>query len=305
MVDKKIIFIPADFPSNNSKKQHLRVAAYCRVSTKREEQESSLKIQIEHFRNLIADNPEWSNVGIYAEQASGLKFKSRTEFQKMMRKCRRGKIDLILMKSISRFGRNTLDVLIALRELRRLGVDVYFESQELWLHQLGDDAEMVFTMLSAFAQNESESMSRNIQWGIRRGFQAGTSGYAQFACFGYRQDENGNLVIHEEEAEIVRRIFQMRAAGHSLGRISDWLFENEISTPRGKARWSSEAIRKLLKNEKYVGDVLLQKTYVEDVLTGKQIKNDGEKSMVRISNHHPAIILKDLFEKVNHTGNNP
>ncbi len=129
--------------------------------------------------------------------------------------------------------------------------------------------------------------------------------HAQFACFGYRQDENGNLVIHEEEAEIVRRIFQMRAAGHSLGRISDWLFENEISTPRGKARWSSEAIRKLLKNEKYVGDVLLQKTYVEDVLTGKQIKNDGEKSMVRISNHHPAIILKDLFEKVNHTGNNP
>lgn len=165
------------------------------------------------------------------------------------------KIDLILTKSISRFGRNTLDELRILQDLRLLGLDVYFEQENLWLHD--QQVQMLITLYCALAQNESENMSRNIRWGIRQGFKSGTSGYADFVCYGYCQDKNGNLIINNEEAKVVQEIFEMRAAGFSLGRISDWLYENGISSPTGKERWSCETISKMLRNEKYVGDVML------------------------------------------------
>lgn len=215
----------------------------------------------------------------------------------MIRKCKNGKIDLILTKSISRFGRNTLDELRVLWDLRALGVDVYFEQENLWLHD--QQVQMLITMYCALAQNESENMSRNIRWGIRQRFKNGTSGFAYFACYGYCQDRGGNLMIREAEAVVVREIFGLRAVGCSLGRISEWLNENGISSPTGKKCWSRETISKILRNEKYVGDVMLQKTFVDDLFEGKQVVNNGELDRVLIQNHHQGIIDRELFAQVN------
>ena len=217
----------------------------------------------------------------------------------MMHQCREEKINLILTKSISRFGRNTLDILRVLQELRELNVDVFFEKEDLWLHER--DLQIVLTSYCAFAQAESEDMSRNIRWGIKRSFQSGTSGYADFVCFGYKRGDDGRLAIDEPDAKIVRTIFEMRADGKSLGTISDWLYESSIPSPTGKEHWSRETISKLLKNEKYVGDVMLQKTFVKDLFSGKQVRNTGELDKYLIQGHHPAIITRELFEKVNET----
>lgn len=279
--------------------RQLRVAAYCRVSTEQEEQDSSIELQEMHYRQLIEENPNWTNAGIFSERASGLNLKERPAFIKMMGKCRKMQIDLILTKSMSRFGRNTLDMLKALRELRALGVDVYFDRENLWLHD--QQFETLVAMLFAFAQAESENMSQNIKWGIKRGFESGTSGYADFVCFGYKRDDDGRLTIDEPDAKIVRKLFEMRASGKSLGAISDWLFEQGIPSPTGRSRWSRETISKLLKNEKYLGDVLLQKTYVKDLFSGKQVKNAGEKNQYLYQEHHPAIISRELFEAANKT----
>ena len=275
----------------------LRVAAYCRVSTDHEEQSSSLEMQERYYTRLIEQTPNWINAGIFSEKVSGLEVKKRQEFRKLLRSCRKGKIDLILTKSVSRFGRNTLDSLRALQELQVLGVDVYFEAEKLWLHDR--QMQVLMTAYVAFAQAESEGASQSIRWGIKEGFRSGRSGYAEFVCFGYKQDDNGKLVIDEPDAKIVREIFEMRASGKSLGAISDWLYEQEVFSPTGKRRWSRETISKLLKNEKYTGDVLLQKTFVKDLFSGKQVKNVGERESFLYQDHHPAIITRDLFEKAN------
>ena len=275
----------------------LRVAAYCRVSTDHEEQSSSLEMQERYYTRLIEQTPNWINAGIFSEKVSGLEVKKRQEFQKLLRFCRKGKIDLILTKSVSRFGRNTLDSLRALQELQVLGVDVYFEAEKLWLHDR--QMQVLMTAYVAFAQAESEGASQSIRWGIKEGFRSGRSGYAEFVCFGYKQDDNGKLVIDEPDAKIVREIFEMRASGKSLGAISDWLYEQGVFSPTGKRRWSRETISKLLKNEKYTGDVLLQKTFVKDLFSGKQVKNVGERESFLYQDHHPAIITRDLFEKAN------
>lgn len=277
--------------------QPLRVAAYCRVSTKQEEQDSSLELQESRYKRMIEENPNWTNAGIFSEKATGLNLRGRSVFQTMMRRCRKGKIDLILTKSTSRFGRNTLDMLRALQELQGLGVDVYFEKENLWLHD--QQMQVILTMFCAFAQAEGEDMSRDIKWGIRQGFRNGTSGYAEFVCYGYKRGDDGRLAIDEPDAKIVRKIFEMRADGESLGTISTWLHENKILSPTGRERWSRETISKLLKNEKYVGDVMLQKTFVKDLLSGKQLKNKGELERYIIQEHHPAIISRNLFEKIN------
>ena len=222
--------------------------------------------------------------------------RERSAFHAMITNCKRGKIDLILTKSISRFGRNTLDMLRVLQELHSRGIDVYFEKENLWLHDRR--LQVLLSMHCAFAQAESEDMSRDIKWGIKRGLQSGRSGYADFVCFGYKRGDNGKLVIDEPDAKIVRKIFTLRAEGKSLGYISDWLYERKILSPTGKARWSRETISKLLKNEKYVGDVLLQKTYVKDLFSGNQVKNNGELDRYLIQEHHPAIINRELFEVV-------
>ena len=159
--------------------------------------------------------------------------------------------------------------------------------------------QVLMTAYFAFAQAESESASQSIRWGIKEGFRSGKSGYAEFVCFGYKQDDNGKLVIDEPDAKIVREIFEMRADGKSLGAISDWLYAQGILSPTGKRRWSRETISKLLKNEKYTGDVLLQKTFVKDLFSGKQVKNMGERERFLYQDHHLAIISRELLVKVN------
>lgn len=275
----------------------IRVAAYCRVSTELEEQTSSIELQEQHYAQMISDNPNWKNAGIFSERATGLNLKERPGFCKLVSKCRKKKVDLILTKSISRFGRNTLDVLRVLQDLHGLGIEVYFERENLWLSQ--QRMHVLFTAYCAFAQAEGEDMSRDIKWGIKRGFQNGTSGYAEFVCFGYRRGANGKLAIDEPDAKIVQNIFEMKAVGYSLGAIANWLYENGIPSPRGKIRWSRETISKLLRNEKYTGDVLLQKTFVEDLFSGKQRKNIGQLEMFLIQEHHPMIINRALFVAVN------
>lgn len=277
--------------------RHLRVAAYCRVSTRQEEQDGSIEQQERHYTQIISENPNWINAGVFSERTSGLRMKGRSELQNLMKLCRRGKVDLILVKSFSRLGRNALDMLRALRELRDLGVDVYFEEENLWLHD--ERVEMLITVFCAFAQSESENMSQNIRWGVRQGFRMGTSGYADFVCYGYKRGDEGRLAIDDPDAAVVRRIFKMRAEGKSLGAISDWLYDRKILSPTGKERWSRETIGKLLRNEKYTGDVLLQKTFVKDVLTGKQFRNHGELEQYLIQQHHPMIVNRELFEQVN------
>lgn len=287
----------AKMPDVSDRQKLLRVAAYCRVSTRQEAQDGSIEQQEQYYTQVISNNLNWTNAGVFSERISGLRMKGRSEFQALMKLCRRGKVDLILVKSFSRLGRNTLDMLRALRELRGLGVDVCFEEENLWLHD--ERMEMLITVFCAFAQSESEDMSQNIRWGVRQGFRMGTSGYADFVCYGYKRGDDGQLAINEPDAETVRRIFQMRSEGKSLGAISDWLYENKVPSPTGKERWSRETISKLLRNEKYTGDVLLQKTFVKDVLTGKQFKNQGELKQYLIQQHHPIIISKELFEQAN------
>ena len=223
--------------------------------------------------------------------------KERPEFRLMMSQCHKKKIDLILTKSISRFGRNTVDMLHSLRDLHGLGVEVYFEQEDMWLNE--QRIQILLTAYCALTQAESEDMSRNIKWGIKRGFEKGTSGYAEFVCFGYKRGDNGRLVIDEPDAEIVRKIFEMRASGCSLGTISNWLYESKVSSPTGKPHWSRETISKLLRNEKYVGDVLFQKTFIADLFSRKQIKNQGELERFLIQEHHPAIVSRGLYERVN------
>ena len=293
----KVIEISPTSALGADDEEPLRVAAYCRVSTDHEEQSSSLEMQERYYTKLIEQTPNWINAGIFSEKVSGLEVKKRQEFRKLLRSCRKGKIDLILTKSVSRFGRNTLDSLRALQELQVLGVDVYFEAEKLWLHDR--QMQVLMTAYVAFAQAESEGASQSIRWGIKEGFRSGRSGYAEFVCFGYKQDDNGKLVIDEPDAKIVREIFEMRADGKSLGAISDWLYEQGVFSPTGKRRWSRETISKLLKNEKYTGDVLLQKTFVKDLFSGKQVKNAGERERFLYQDNHAAIITRDLFEKAN------
>lgn len=294
---QKLIKIPDAVDKCPAMEKHLQVAAYCRVSTRQEEQDSSIEQQEQYYTQLISRNPNWTNAGVFSERVPGLRMKRRSEFQALMKFCRRGKIDLILIKSFSRLGRNTLDMLGALRELKNLGVDVYFEEENLWLHD--ERMEILITVFCALAQSESENMSQNIRWGVRQGFRMGTSGYADFVCYGYKRSDDGRLAIDEPDAKIVRRIFQMRVGGKSLGAISDWLYESKVLSPTGKERWSRETISKLLRNEKYTGDVLLQKTLVKDVLTGKQFKNCGELEQYLIQNHHPMIASRELYGRVN------
>ena len=288
--------IPAQIDSKRSDIK-LRVAAYCRVSSDHEEQETSLAAQVSYYSQKIEGSSGWINAGIFAERGSGLSLWQRTEFMRMMELARNGEIDLILSKSISRFGRNTVDMLQASLELCECGVDVFFEKENIWLHDR--QMQILLTAYMSYAQAESESMSQNIKWGISKGFQNGKSGYADFTCFGYRRGNDGSLEIDEPNADVVRKIFELRASGRSLNEISNWLYDGRIPSPTSKGRWSRETISKILKNEKYTGDVILQKTYVSDVFSGKQSRNVGQMDRYMIHEHHPAIVSKEVFEAVN------
>ena len=276
--------------------KELRVAAYCRVSTNHEEQDSSLEAQTSYYEKLITNNPGWKLVKIYSERASGTQLKKRPEFMKMIKACKQGKIDLILTKSMSRFGRNTLDTLRVLYELFNIGVKVEIEKENL--NNYNKEMRTIMGIYAAFSQEESKSMSDNIKWGIRERMREGKVCLNCTRFLGYEKDENGRLVVVESEADVVRKIFELYLNGFGVRKIKKYLEETGIKTVSGKDTWSTSTIDRILSNEKYVGDVLMQKSFTEDFLTGKRKKNEGELAMYFIKNDHEAIISREDFEKV-------
>ena len=265
-----------------------RVAAYCRVSTMQEIQHHSLEAQRDYYEKLIASRPHWIFVGVYTDQVSGRHNLKMRDFQRMLEDCRNGKIDLILVKSISRMGRNTVQFLQACTELNDLGVDVYFEVEKLHIND--PQAVRLLTIYASLYQNESESKSALISWGIRVRFANGSSGFANRPCYGYRRNADGVLEIVPEEAETVRQIYSWHRKGRSLRSISKTLADMDIRSPRGHSKWSIETIRKILNNEKYYGNVLLQKTYISNYFAGRQSINNGELDQYLLKAHHEPIV---------------
>lgn len=266
-----------------------KVAAYCRVSTKVQEQLDSLAAQERYYEDKIRANPNWQFAGVYSDVGSGTTVKSRKRFNALISASRRGKIDMVLIKSASRFARNTVDALKIIRMLRRWKVDIYFEADDT--HTLDEDSEFILTLICARAQDESESKSADIKWGIHKSFANPDSKYYQRKCYGYRHDKDGKLEIDEKEAKVVRMIFCMASEGASLSQIAQTLQEQDIPSPRRKATWSRETLRKILRNEKYHGTVILQKTFVANCLNHRQIKNTGQHNQYKAVDNHVAIIF--------------
>ena len=277
-----------------TKNHRLRVAAYCRVSTDHEEQETSIENQITYYENLIRSKPEWEYAGVfYDDGISGTQDDNRPGFMELIRLCKKGKVDLILVKSLSRFSRNTLQCISYIRMLKERGITVRFEKEGLDTSMA--TSEIYFTWTSAFAQGESESLSNNVKWGIRKGFAQGKFSFPYKSMLGYRKSSDGTPEIVPEEAEHVRLIFRLFLLGRSLRQIKEALERRDILTPKGNREWSLTTIENILRNEKYMGDVLLQKTFTPDFLTKKKKKNNGELTQYYITDNHPAIIGREDF----------
>lgn len=278
------------------KREKRRVAAYARVSTEKDEQQGSFEAQIDYFTRLIGQNENWEFVKVYADEGlSGTSTRLRKSFREMIGDALAGRIDLIVTKSISRFARNTVDSLTTIRALKEAGCECYFEKENIYTFD--PKGELLITILSSLAQEESRSLSENVTWGARKRFADGkyTIHYSEF--IGYRQGENGAPEIDEKEASVVRRIFYMCIAGLGPFSIAQILTRDGIMTPMGKDLWSYSVVRSILHNEKYYGDALLQKTYSTSFLTKKRQKNNGEVKQYYVRNGHPAIVSKELFEE--------
>ena len=277
--------------------QRLRVAAYCRVSTDNEEQASSYEAQIQHYEEFIKTNPEWEFVGVYADEGiSATSTKNREQFNAMIEDCKAGKIDMIFTKSISRFARNTLDCLKYIRLLKEINIPVFFEKESI--NTMDAKGEVLITIMASLAQQESESLSKNTKMGIQYRFQQGKVMVNTRNFLGYDKDEDGHLIINPAEAEIVKRIFREYLEGASCMKIARGLERDGIRTARDNPRWHDSTVRKILENEKYMGDALLQKTYTIDFLNKKRGKNNGTLPQYYIEDDHEAIIPKDIFMRV-------
>ena len=299
-LDRRVRVIPATKTQGAIHSTHdgkKRVAAYCRVSTDSEEQLNSYEAQKSYYTQKIADSPDWEMAGIYADEGiSGTSMKKRTEFKKMITACKRGRIDLIITKSLSRFARNTVDCLETVRLLKANGIGVYFEKENI--NTLTESSEFLITLFSGFAQAESESLSKNVAWGWRKSAEAGNVYFQYKRMLGYRKGADGQPEIVPEEAETIRHIYRRYLAGCSLGQIKQELEQDNIPTAQKVERWSSAVIHNILTNEKYMGDALLQKTYITDCITKKVKKNMGERPMYYVENNHPAIVSREMFDQV-------
>ncbi len=294
----RIVMIPAK-PREEIRQASklLRAAAYCRVSTDDEEQKTSYEAQIGYYTEKINKNPEWQMAGIFADEGiSGTQAKKRPEFLKMIRLCRQRKIDIILTKSLSRFARNTVDSLKYIRELRELGIAVISEKENI--NTLTAESEMLITIMSCFAQAESESISKNVSWGVRQSFKNGNVPMQYARLLGYRKGKNDAPEIVPDEAEVVREIYRCYLDGMSMNLIADRLNEKGLTTKGNGSPYRKAVIQRILTNEKYTGDALLQKTYVTDCITKKTRKNNGELPMYLVKNHHEPIISRADFNRV-------
>lgn len=283
--------------SQQAVRRQLRVAAYCRVSTEEEEQQSSYEAQCTYYTDKIMTNPEWTMAGIFADEGiTGTSTKKRDDFNRMIRKCRQKKIDLILTKSISRFARNTLDSLKYIRALKELGIGIIFEKENI--NTLEMDTELIITFMSAFAQSESESISANVRWGKRQAMKEGKTSVNFKKLYGYFLDSEGNPQVDSDKAEVIRSIFNRYLQGASLRMIRQELEAAGIPNPAGSEKWGIDQIRNILSNEKYCGDVLMQKTFIQDCISKKVVKNTGQLPMYLIQNNHPAVISRDVYQAV-------
>lgn len=269
-----------------------RVAAYARVSGGKDAMLHSLAAQVDFYSGVIQKNTQWEYAGVYADEALTGTKDTRPEFQRLLKDCKDGKIDIILTKSLSRFARNTVTTLKTVRELRELGVDVWFEKENL--HSLSLDVEFLISLYASFAQEESLSASENQKWKIRKNFSEGIS--TATSMMGYRF-ENGSLVIIPEEAETVRMIFEDYLSGMGINAIVRKLCRLEIPTKHGGI-WRENVVANMLDNEKYKGDMLLQKTFRSDHITKKKVKNEGQLPQYYVANSHEAIIPPELFDAV-------
>ena len=290
-----VILIPANPEAISSSKRQLRVAAYCRVSTDDEEQLTSYEAQKNYYTDKIMTNKEWTMAGIFADEGiTGTSARKRPEFLRMIRQCKQGKIDIVLTKSISRFARNTVDCLNYVRALKELGIAVIFEKENM--NTLEIDSEILITMLGAFAQSESESISANVRWGIRQAMKEGKAAINYRYFYGYRKGEDGRPETIPEQAEVVRKIYDLFLSGTPIRGILEYLNANNIPNISGKSQWAKNAVNSILTNEKYCGDVLLQKTYIDDCINKKVKKNTGQLPMYLVQNHHEGIISHETFD---------
>lgn len=273
-----------------------KVAVYCRVSTADEDQAQSLDNQITYYKDMISHHFDWELVNIYFDVKSGKSTTGRAEFKKMLADCFSNKIDLIITKSISRFGRNTVDVMDAINKLAAHSVDVFFEAENIHTREVG--YSFLIPLLEAAAQAESEARSENIKWGIRRSLEKTDSKLYRRSCLGYRQSKSGDLVIDETEAEIVRKVFALYLKGYSIIAIIRELEDQGIKSPTGKNRWSKRTIDTILSNEKYMGNVHVLKTYGDEYPNSKRHTNRGQTTQYKLMNGHPAIISEEQFNMV-------
>lgn len=286
--------LPLNVLSNAARK---RVAAYARVSTNNEEQVSSYEAQVDYYTRYIQEREDWDFVKVYTDEGiSATNTRKRDGFNSMVSDALAGRIDLIITKSISRFARNTVDTLTTVRKLKEKGIEVFFEKENI--HTLDGKGELLITIMSSLAQEESRSISENVTWGLRKRFVDGKVSLPYKRFLGYEKGPDGLPKINEEEAVIIRLIFRLFLYGKSPSAIASYLTDEGIPTPGGKAKWRPNAVESILTNEKYKGDARLQKKFTVDFLTKKQKINEGEVPQYYVTNSHPAIISPELFDLV-------
>ena len=297
-MEKKLTVIPPSQTNGNAKSassSQCRVAAYCRVSTEQEEQLGSFANQIAYYTDYINEKEEYQLAGIFSDEGiSGTGTRKRAGFRSMIAAGEAGKVDLVITKSISRFARNTRDCLHYARYLKGLGIPVIFEKEGI--NTMESSGELLFTILSSLAQEESRNISENTRWGIRSRFQQGIP-HINAACFlGYDKDEAGHLVINEGQAKVVRRIFREFLEGWQPSEIARMLNTENVSGVHGESRWAAVSVVRILQNEKYKGDLLMQKYYIRDFLTKELEKNDGKLTQYYVENDHEAIIEREIWD---------
>lgn len=276
--------------------KYMYVGIYCRVSTKSQEQLHSLTNQISYFVRLYSDRYYYRIRDIYIDIASGASTENRSGYIRMLNDCRSHKVDIVITKSLSRLGRDTVETLQSIRELKALGVKIIFEEENI--DTVTTDSELIISLIEGIAQAENEARSENTRWGLKKRAQSGTSGLYRRRCYGYRQNRYGDLEINVDEAVAVRLIFEAYLNGAGIGKIQGMLEYNAIPSPTGKSRWCKRTIDMMLSNEKYCGNIMLMKTISEAGIGSKRMRNTGQAPRYIAVDNHPPIISKEDFDKV-------
>ncbi len=297
---KNVILIPAVGKANRGEegdRPRRRVAAYARVSTDHEEQQSSYEAQVDYYTRYIQGRGDWEFVGVYADEGiSGCSTRHREGFNRMVADAMEGRMDLILTKSVSRFARNTVDSLTTIRKLKERGVECFFEKENIWTFD--GRGELLLTIMSSLAQEESRSISENCTWGQRKRFADGRATVPFKRFLGFERGADGGLVVDEGQAAVVRRIYGLFLQGQSPWGIAKGLTKEGIPAPGGGSVWAHRTVRSILSNEKYKGDALLQKVYTVDFLTKKKKVNTGEVPQYYVEGSHEAIVSPEVFDAV-------